>query len=97
MSKITMEPEQMRLNARELESLRQRHLQLMRQMRILMMNLSEIWKGDAQDAFVQRFMNESQSINDLSTTLEDYIEVIRATANHLERVEQQLIRKANQL
>lgn len=97
MSKITMEPEQMRLNARELESLRQRHLQLMRQMRILMMNLSEIWKGDAQDALVQRFMNESQSINDLSTTLEDYIEVIRTTANHLERVEQQLIRKANQL
>jgi hypothetical protein len=42
-------------------------------------------------------MNESQSINDLSTTLEDYIEVIRNTANHLERVEQQLIRKANQL
>ena len=97
MSKITMYPEQMRLNARELESLRQRHLQLMRQMRILMMNLSEIWKGDAQEALVQRFMNESQSINDLSTTLEDYIDVIHATANHLERVEQQLIRKANQL
>lgn len=92
-----MEPEQMRSNARELESLRQRHLQLMRQMRILMMNLSDIWSGEAQDALVSRFMSESQGINDLSATLEDYIEVIRATANHLERVEQQLIRKANDL
>lgn len=97
MSKIAMDPEQMRSNARELESLRQRHLQLMRQLRILMMNLSEIWKGDAQEALVQRFMNESQSINNLSTTLEDYIEVIHGTANHLEKVEQQLIKKANQL
>lgn len=97
MSKITMEPEQMRTNARELETLRQRHLQLMRQLRILMMNLSDVWKGDAQDALVRRFMSESQNINDFSATLEDYIEVIHAAAEKIEAIEQQLIEKANKL
>ena len=97
MSKITMDPELMRTNARELESLRQRHLQLMRKMRILMANLSDIWSGEAQEALTQRFLQESQSINDLSTTLESYITVIHTTANHLERVEQQLAKKAKQL
>ncbi len=97
MSRIMMQPEQMRTNARELEALRQRHLQLMRQMRILMMNLSEIWKGEAQEALVRRFMNESQSINDLSATLEDYVELIHAAAGKIEDMERQLISKANKL
>jgi WXG100 family type VII secretion target len=92
-----MDPELMRTNARELESLRQRHLQLMRKMRILMANLSDIWSGEAQNALERRFLQESQSINELSTTLESYITVIHATANHLEQVEQQLAQKAKQL
>lgn len=97
MPKIVMQTEQMRSNADELAALRQHHLDLMRKLRILIHNLSDIWQGEAQEAFVNSFQRKSQDINNLATTLDEYISVVRAAADKIEQVDNDLLSKANKL
>ena len=91
MSKISIQPSQMRAKASALESLRQQHLNLMRQMRVLVNNLNEIWQGEAQEAFVSGFNEKSKSMSELASTLEKYIEVVNSAADEIERVDNTLL------
>lgn len=97
MSHISMQPDQMRSKASELEALRQRHLDLMRQLRILVNNLSDIWQGEAQRAFVSSFHNKSREMNDLASTLENYIELVNSAAAQIEQTDGQLLAKVNKI
>lgn len=97
MSKISIQPSQMRAKASALESLRQQHLDLMRQMRVLVNNLNEIWQGEAQEAFVSSFHEKSQTMSELASTLEKYIEVIDSAADEIERVDNTLLSRVKSI
>ena len=97
MSQINAHPERIRSAAKELESLRRQHLAQMRQMRILVNNLSDIWKGDAQDALAARFYRESRAMGELSTMLEEYIHVLDDAADKMDHVDLQLKTKIRKI
>ena len=61
MTRLSVSPEQLRASARELEQLRQQHLALMKELRILVMSLSDSWKGEAQEAFTRSFLSKNQA------------------------------------
>lgn len=95
MSKISMQPSVMRTKANELANLRQQHLDLMRQLRILVNNLNEIWQGEAQQAFVSSFQAKSQTMSELASTLASYIEVVNSAADEIEQVDATLLSRVN--
>ena len=97
MANLSLSPEELRTRARELEKLRQQHLALMKQMRILVLGLSDSWKGDAQKAFEKSFLDRSRTMNDLSSTLEKYIELMDTAADKTETVDKTLLRAVNRL
>lgn len=92
MKQLTVSPDQLRASARELEKLRQEHLALMKQMRILVMNLSDSWKGEAQAAFTQSFLAKNQTMNDVSTVLSQYADLMKQAADEAETMDNTLLR-----
>lgn len=97
MANLTARPGELRARANELEKLRQQQADTMRQLRILVMSLSDSWKGEAQDAFVKNFLSRSQDITNLSNILEDYIALIRHTADRSEETDQTLLNSIHRL
>ena len=93
MSALYVKPSELREQADELEALRQQHLQLMKEMRILVMHLSDIWQGEAQDAFVASFLSQSKTMSDLDNTLSKYIVVTKMAADEAENADRELLRR----
>lgn len=91
MSTLSIRPEELRFRANELEQLRQQQLDVMKRLRILVMSLSDSWKGEAQEAFVQKFLSKNQEMNDLSTVLEQYISLAHEAAQRAENVDNTLL------
>lgn len=97
MSQINAQPQRMHTAANELAALRRQHLNKMRQMRILINNLSEIWQSSAQDALAARFYRESRAMNELADTLEEYIRVLNDAADKMEQMDLDLLLQLNKL
>lgn len=92
MTQLTVSPDQLRASARELEKLRQEHLALMKQLRILVMSLSDSWKGEAQEAFTKSFLAKNQTMNDVSTVLAQYAALMQLAADEAEAMDNALLR-----
>lgn len=92
MTQLTVSPDQLRASARELEKLRQQHLALMKQLRILVMSLSDSWKGEAQEAFTKSFLAKNQTMNDVSTVLAQYAALMKQAADEAETMDNTLLR-----
>ena len=69
----------------------------MRELRVLVMNLSDIWQGEAQEAFVAKFVNKSTTMNEFAGALEDFIELVREAVDEMEQVDAALKTKVNRL
>lgn len=97
MATLSIRPAELRSRANALEQLRQEHLSLMKQLRILVMSLSEDWQGEAQSAFQSSFLSKSQTMNDLANTLERYISLANQAADEAERVDSALLSAVRRL
>lgn len=91
MSTIQIRPTELRSRANELENLRQTHLEIMKQLRILVMSLPDVWKGEAEEAFVSSYLSQNQTMTDLANTLEDYIQLAQKAADEIEAKDQSLL------
>lgn len=91
MSTIQIRPAELRSRANELENLRQTHLEIMKQLRILVMSLPDVWKGEAEEAFVSSYLSQNQTMTDLANTLEDYIQLAQKAADEIEAKDQSLL------
>lgn len=92
MTQLTVSPDQLRASARELEKLRQQHLALMKQLRILVMSLSDSWKGEAQEAITKSFLAKNQTMNDVSAVLAQYAALMKQAADEAETMDNSLLR-----
>lgn len=95
MSKFTVAPEDLRQRANELESLRKQSRDLLKQMRILVMSLSENWQGEAQEAFVNSFLSKNKVFTDLDNVMAEYIALVRKAASNAETADQTLMQEVN--
>lgn len=97
MSVISILPEEVRNKADELEKCREQHLDLMRELRILVMNLSDIWQGEAQEAFVAKFVNRSQTMNEFAASLEEFTLLVREAVDEVEQMDASLKSRIDRL
>lgn len=91
MKELSIRPQELRANARELKMLRQQHLDLMKQLRILVMSLSDSWKGEAQEAFTKSFLAKNQTMNDVSNVLVQYAALMEQAADETEAMDNALL------
>lgn len=97
MAKLSVHPAELRARAHELDKLRREHQQLMRKMRILVNSLSDNWKGEAQEAFVNNFQSKSKTMSDFDATLAKYIDATNKAASEAEKADKTLMDKVKRL
>lgn len=97
MSLLQMRPEELIQRANEIEQLRQQHIELMKQFRIIILGLSEDWKGEAQEALVNKFINFGQTMGEMEETLGQYVLLAKDAAEETMSADQNLMRMIRQL
>lgn len=90
MALIQVTPDLLNGKATELRALRSEHDDTMSRMRTLITGLNEIWKGDAQDAFLAKYESMQSTFTNFSQMLEDYARLMDTAANQLQETDQSL-------
>ena len=90
MALIQVTPETLRGKASEVRRHRSEHEQTMQRLSQLIFGLNEVWRGEAQDAFVERFRSMESTFRNFSEMLEGYAKLMDTSANALESTDQQL-------
>jgi WXG100 family type VII secretion target len=90
MALIQVTPDLLNSKANELRGLKGQHDDSMQKMRNLIMGLNEVWKGDAQDAFVAKYESMQQTFTSFSQMLEDYAKLMDTAARALQETDSSL-------
>lgn len=90
MATIQVTPDLLNGKATELRGIKDEHDQAMAKMRTLILGLNEIWKGDAQDAFVAKYESMSGTFQAFSQLLEDYAQLMNTAASKLQETDTSL-------
>lgn len=90
MALIQVTPDLLTGKASELRSLKGQHDEAMAKMRTLIMGLNEIWKGDAQAAFVSKYESMQSTFTNFSQMLEDYAKLMDVAAKKLQETDTSL-------
>lgn len=87
MALIQVTPDLLNGKANELRTLKSQHDESMTKMRTLIMGLNEIWKGDAQDAFVAKYESMQSTFTNFSQMLEEYAKLMNTAAQKLQETD----------
>ena len=87
MALIQVTPDLLNGKANELRGLKSQHDEAMAKMRTLVMGLNEVWKGDAQDAFVAKYESMQSTFNNFSQMLEEYAKLMNTAAQKLQETD----------
>lgn len=90
MALIQVTPDLLKGKATELRGFKEEHDNAMSSMRNLITGLHEIWKGDAQDAFLAKYESMQSTFTNFSEMLEDYAKMMDTAANQLQETDSSL-------
>lgn len=90
MALIQVTPETLRSKAANVRSYKSQHDDVMAKIKNLVMSLNEVWKGEAQAAFVSKYEGMQPTFTNFSEMLEGYAKLMDTAANELESTDQSL-------
>ncbi len=90
MALIQVTPDLLNSKANELRGLKGQHDEAMSKMRTLIQGLNEVWKGDAQDAFLAKYESMQSTFTNFSQMLEEYAKLMNTAAQKLQETDQSL-------
>lgn len=90
MALIQVTPEILKSQASIVRKYKTDQEQTMQRIRNLVLSLGDSWKGEAQDAFVEKFQSMDQTYRKLSQVLDAYAKLMETAANELQATDQNL-------
>lgn len=90
MALIQVTPELLTSKANELRGLKQEHDDAMAKMRNLIMGINEVWRGEAQDAYIAKYESMQTTFNNFSQMLEEYAKLMDTASQRLQESDQSL-------
>ena len=90
MALIQVTPDLLNGKANELRTYKSQHDEAMSKMRTLIYGLNEVWKGEAQDAFLAKYESMQSTFTNFSQMLEDYAKLMDTDAQRLQETDQSL-------
>lgn len=90
MALIQVTPEVLRGQAVDVRKQRGEHDATIQRLTTIVNGLSEVWRGTAQDAFVQNFRSMEPTFRNFSEMLEGYAKLMDTAARELEQTDQNL-------
>ena len=90
MALIQVTPDLLEAKAAEVRSIKAEHDEVMSKMASLIHALDEIWKGEAQDAFVAKFDSMQPTFNNFAEMLDNYASMMDTSAKTLREADEAL-------
>ena len=90
MALIQVTPDLLTGKASELRGLKAEHDEAMAKMKTLIYGLNEVWKGDAQDAYVAKYDSMQGTFQNFSEMIEGYAKLMDTAAQKLQETDQSL-------
>ncbi len=97
MSLLQIMPSAVRDKAQQLETLRQTDMETLKKIRILIMGLEEHWKGQAQEAFVNKYLSQQNNLNEFYNTLEEFITLLNTASDRADNMDNELLSLVNNI
>ena len=88
MALIQVTPDMLRNKAQELMRLKEQHDETMNKIRTLVNGINEQWKGEAQQAYVDRFNGMESTFKQFSESLKTFSDLMKTSADDLEQADQ---------
>lgn len=95
MALIQVTPDMLKSKATELRGYKSEHEQAMNKMRTLITNLNEVWKGDAQTAFLNKYESMQSTFTNFAEMLEDYAKLMDNAAQKMQELDSGLASQIN--
>ena len=95
MALIQVTPDMLKSKATELRGYNSQHQEAMNKMRTLMMNLNEVFKGEAQTALLNKYESMQPTFTNFAEMLEDYAKLMDTAAQEMENLDQSLASQMN--
>ena len=90
MAEIRISPDMLTSRASEVRGLRGEHEQTIQRLTNLVNGLNDIWTGEAQNAFVERYRSMEATFKNFSELLEGYAKLMDTAANQMRETDQAL-------
>lgn len=90
---ILLTPETMRSQANQIRTCSEEHAEIMQRMTNLVLTLDEVWKGEAQTAFVSKYRSMSESFESFEKQLISFAELMEKVANNMENADRSMSSK----
>ncbi len=87
---IMLTPEELRISAGDIRKYKNSHEDIMNRMTNLVSSVCTVWRGDAQDAFVAKYMGMKSTFTNFEAALENFAVLIDETANRIEQTDNSL-------
>lgn len=92
---IMLTPEELRTKAGDIRKYKNSHEDIMNRMTNLVGSVCTVWRGDAQDAFVAKYMGMKSTFTNFEAALESFAALIEETANKIEQTDNSLGSRIN--
>lgn len=87
MALIQVTPDLLKGRAGDVRKHRSEHDATIQKLDAIVNGLNEVWKGDAQNAFVQKYQSMSQTFKNFSEMLEGYAKLMDTAAQQLQETD----------
>jgi len=90
MAVIQVTPELLTSKASDARKLKAEHEQVIQRLTQLVLGLNEIWKGEAQDAFVAKYQSMESTFKNFAEMLEGYAQLMDTASREIQSTDQTL-------
>ena len=94
---IQINPDSLRTQASQLRGYAEQHDEIIQRLTNLVASLDEVWKGEAQSAFVKRFQESRDIFNSFDEALASFSEIMDTSADKMENTDLPLKRRINSI
>ena len=94
---IKIVPERVKEEAGNIRTCSEQHIDLMDRLTNLVINLANVWEGQAYDTFSSNYKEMQKEISKFAELLEGYAEVMDDISNRMQNTDQSLSSKINSL
>lgn len=97
MAIIQVTPELLTKEAEHLLSLKRKQVDQINSLRLLVNTLNSQWKGEAQEAYVNKFNSMEYVYRNFENLLDSYARLMKSAANQMRQTDENLQRQINNI
>lgn len=87
---ILLTPDTLRSQAAQIRAYTEEHDEIIQQLTNLILSLDEVWTGEAQTAFINRFQNAKDIFSSFDAALADFSQMMDNVAEKMESTDRSL-------